>query len=130
MNLVARSFENSLTEKSLELNLEFGDVVKRNCYSDETVIRSIVYNLMENAIKFTDIGSISLKMSHPDLEFVQHLGMRVPEGYTDKSYILFSITDTGSGINESELATVFDPYAYTEKSPKKSTSTPRCLLFP
>ena len=60
--------------------------------TDEKRLRQVLVNLISNAIKFTDRGSVTLDM-----------GMR-------HEIATFTVTDTGRGISEGELARIFEPF--------------------
>lgn len=116
---VIKNNEQIIHDKNLALNFDTTDVVKRAVYSDENAYKAIMQNLLETAIKSTDIGSINIKAFHPDLDIVAHNGVEVPQGATDKSYMLITISDTGAGIYENDLEVLFDPYAQLDKTNKK-----------
>lgn len=67
-------------------------------WGDETRLRQVVLNLINNAIKFTEHGSVSL----------------ILESSTDS--VRVSIIDTGLGIPIDEQATIFDEFQQTERS--------------
>ncbi len=108
-----------LKDKKIELSSDLSDIVKRNIFSDENLLRQVLLNILNNAVKFTESGSISLKVMHPDLEFLDYQRIEVPPEYTDKSYLMFSVTDTGIGIAESELNKIFDEYRPIDKNISK-----------
>jgi PAS domain S-box-containing protein len=70
---------------------------------DEIKIRQVLLNLLSNAAKFTEKGSITIKASH------------------DQHHITISVTDTGSGIPEKNLATIFDPFTQVDASTTRKT---------
>jgi len=121
INMIIEKLKQDTTAKRLAFSADLDDLIRRNFYSDENKLRCALLNIIDNAVKFTDSGSISLKVSHPDLDYVKYQGIDIKEGYTDKSYVLFSITDTGCGIPESELNTIFDEYRQFERGTKKNT---------
>lgn len=101
--------------KGLHFEIDLGDITKKNAYCDETLVTKSLFIILNNAVKFTEIGSIRVKVMHPDLEFVRTHGIEITDGFDDKSYVLFSITDTGIGITEEEKASIFDEYKQTER---------------
>ncbi|MFO7614047.1 MAG: ATP-binding protein, partial [Bacteroidales bacterium] len=66
-------------------------------YGDETRIRQILLNLTGNAIKYTEKGEVSLKVSP-----LKTTG--------DKAWIAFEISDTGVGIRDEELKHIFEAF--------------------
>lgn len=115
-----RANEQAIKDKNLNLAFDFEEVQKRAIYSDEEILKNVLQNILEVAIKSTDIGSISIKLSYPELEFVQQQGLETRADLTEKSYLMFTITDTGSGMNEEDLQNVFDPYCQLDKANKKN----------
>jgi len=73
--------------------------------SDASHIRRILTNLMDNAVKFTEIGGVVLKVSVGDTD---------PEHqHVD---IVFEISDTGIGIPEENQASLFQEFAQVDNS--------------
>ena len=79
--------------------LEFELVLQApaDCYLqlDPTRVRQVLWNLLNNAVKFTAQGRISLHC-----ELLQH----------DTTQLLLKVTDTGIGISQHEQARIFDMY--------------------
>jgi signal transduction histidine kinase len=63
-----------------------------NVYADPVKTRQILTNILGNAIKFTEEGSITLKITGAPAEFI------------------FSVQDTGIGIRKEELKVIFDSF--------------------
>lgn len=116
INSVAEVVSEQAESKKLDFNVDLSNIVRKNCYSDENMIKRILSIILDNAVKFTDSGSIQLNVSHPDLEFVQDKGINVPGTQTDKSFLLFSITDTGIGLSSKDFKTIFTEYRSVDKA--------------
>ncbi|MDO6708877.1 ATP-binding protein [Photobacterium sp. 1_MG-2023] len=91
-------------EKGLAFNIDCGFVQETWFYADKSRIRQILFNLISNAIKFTDQGSVRVRMS------LSHL----PGG--EKQQLTIVTDDTGIGIAPERVAHIFDPFAQAEAS--------------
>jgi|GEM_PF-832932 len=105
--------------KGLQFEVDLNDVTKKTIYSDKELVSKIIYIVLDNAVKFTEIGSVMFKIMHPDIDIVKAQGIEVPEEFTDRSYLLFKVTDTGIGISEEEKAVIFDEYNQIERNTAK-----------
>jgi PAS domain S-box-containing protein len=92
---VGELFKAQASEKLLSFNVDVSPAISR-CVADGTRLRQILTNLISNAIKFTAMGSLSLRV------FLQ-------ESNSGKQ-IVFQTKDTGIGISPSELEVVFEPF--------------------
>jgi PAS domain S-box-containing protein len=90
-------------EKSLILQCEITPHVCNDLIGDPTRLRQVLLNLLGNAIKFTETGQISLVVE-PDLDCAVPTGLR------------FTVTDSGIGIADDKLATVFERFAQADSS--------------
>lgn len=117
---VIRTFDVQIRAKKLTLLCDFDEVVKKTIFSDENSLKLILQNILETSVNSTDIGSITVKACHPELEFVAEHGLAVTPNSTDKSFIMISVSDTGAGLYESDLSVLFDPYAQLDKANKKN----------
>jgi PAS domain S-box-containing protein len=91
-------------EKGLRLSVSYQGVAPRYICSDPTRLRQILFNVIGNAIKFTDRGSV-------DLEIVM-----APYDYDAKNRIQMTVTDTGSGLNPDQQARLFKPFVQADST--------------
>ncbi|MBS7455920.1 ATP-binding protein [Coralloluteibacterium stylophorae] len=84
--------------KGLGFELEVGREVPDGLHGDATHVRQVLVNLLGNAIKFTEEGRVSLKVSL--------LGRDENGG----SRLRFSVRDTGIGIPAEALERIFDAF--------------------
>ncbi|MBE1298426.1 MAG: response regulator [Alteromonadaceae bacterium] len=85
-------------DKGLEFNLEFDYPFPSEIITDPTRFRQILFNLINNAIKFTEIGSVDIKLT-----------------YADES-IKVVVRDTGIGMDLEKTQTLFNPFEQGESS--------------
>ncbi len=96
-----------LTPRAREKDIEIGFFVdphlRRTLIGDPTRIRQILVNLVGNAVKFTDHGTIAIELEAVE-QAPDHLVMRV------------SVTDSGIGIPEEALPTLFNKFQQVDGS--------------
>ena len=99
-----------IREKDLELSLERAPAVPRYVRTDAAKLRQILVNLIGNAIKFTQEGTIAVRADATLLDDAA-------------SFVLaLEVTDTGIGIAPEEQARIFEPFAQAGKvGPQKGT---------
>lgn len=98
--------------KGLEFDLETNNV-RLNLLTDARILRQILINLLNNAIKFTDKGYVRLQIEQIAASGTKH-------------QLKISITDTGPGIPNDKLDLIFEPFqqlgdAYTRQSSRSGT---------
>ncbi|MBQ1994093.1 MAG: response regulator [Lachnospiraceae bacterium] len=86
-----------LKEKSLELILNISPDIPRKLYGDEIRITQILINLMTNAIKYTEKGTITLVMDSQKLSD-DRIGLKV------------RVQDTGIGIRKEDMEKLFSEF--------------------
>lgn len=116
---ILKNYEPALKAKSLNLTIEAEEALKKAVYSVEAAFKVIFQNIIETSINSTDIGSINIKIYHPDLEAVSQLGLDIPENTSEKSFLMISVSDTGAGLSESDLDVIFEPYSQLDRPNKK-----------
>jgi len=78
----------------------------RQLYTDNMKVRQILINLLGNACKFTSNGIICLKAEPRSLHSVEH--------------VVFSVSDTGTGISENLIDSLFEPFTQGDGSSTKN----------
>lgn len=97
VNTLVQSFQYKAEQKQLELKLVNTLPSNLVIIGDQHRLAQILTNLLSNAIKFTNKGAINVNLS------LLH--------YSDTDVIIeFTIQDTGVGIAENRLTTIFDPF--------------------
>lgn len=85
-------------EKGLNFHLSVDTFLKTHyLIGDPTRLSQIIFNLISNAIKFTNRGAVTVDIS-------------CIEDRHNEATIKFSIRDTGIGIAEEKMADIFDPF--------------------
>ena len=89
-------------DKGLELVFDIAPDVPRTLVGDALRLRQILFNLVGNAIKFTETGSVQVTMS------------RLPYCRAEHACVLFEVADTGIGIADDMLGLIFEPFTQAE----------------
>ncbi|MGX4643378.1 MHYT domain-containing protein [Massilia sp. SYSU DXS3249] len=84
--------------KGLQVDIHYDPALPTNLRGDELRIRQVLTNLLDNAIKFTASGSVTLRAE--------------PQG----DQLHFAVTDTGIGIAPERLQAIFDPFTQADAS--------------
>lgn len=82
-------------KKGLEFHMNVADNIPRTLYGDKVRLRGILINILNNAVKYTQKGSVTL-----DVSIASHT--------IDTVTIEFKITDTGIGIPKENIQHLFD----------------------
>lgn len=91
--------KNRIEQKGLQFNLDLSPDLPNYVLGDPTRLRQVLINLIGNAVKFTDHGSISLSVQTLSDDIVR-----------------FEVTDTGIGINEEAQARLFQAFTQADNS--------------
>ncbi len=89
--------------KRLELVVDIEADVPLQILGDPGRLRQILVNLIGNAIKFTDVGTVVLKVEVTDVQQGRHS-------------LKFSVIDTGKGIASHKLASIFEAFSQEDSS--------------
>ncbi len=91
-------------EKGLKLNLEFDREIPQTLYGDEVRIKQIITNILINAVKYTENGSITYSVSYEK-----------PEDEPESILLNVSVKDTGIGIKEEDMKKLFSEFERIEE---------------
>ncbi|NJO04354.1 MAG: response regulator [Chloroflexaceae bacterium] len=87
--------------KGLALHIACGADVPQHLHADERKLRQVLINLLNNAIKFTETGSVTLQVNLLDEQ---------PASDGSLVRLGFAVVDTGPGIERDELPNLFTPF--------------------
>lgn len=81
-------------QRNISLNIATEDCIPMSVQADHIRLRQVLLNLLSNAVKYNrEGGSVSLRCEP-----------------SDQDTVLINITDTGSGIPEDDISTIFEPF--------------------
>lgn len=94
---VIKSFEFKVSESKVPILFQIDSSIPQFIVGDPTRISQIIYNLIDNAIKFTREGRIDVQLNLEDIS-------------DDGCRLCFKIKDTGVGIPKDSLNAIFETY--------------------
>ncbi len=96
-------FDHSLSDKGLTFTMSVDEKAHLPLMGDPLRLKQVLLNLLSNGIKFTHKGGIHLAVSHTE---VGH----------NKLCCQFTISDTGIGLNQGQMDTLFDAFTQADTS--------------
>ncbi len=90
-------------EKGLEYNFHIDDNIPQYVVGDSLRIRQVLVNIISNAVKFTEKGSVNINVREEEIN-------------TGRTTLRFSVTDTGIGIPEEKQSTIFESFTQADNS--------------
>ena len=136
MNLLERNYELSslindvvnmisfrVKAKDLKVIVNMNKNIPNMLYGDDMRIKQILLNIMNNAVKYTNEGSITLSVDYDNNETVDTGGYISLDSFnTSENYVNLkvSVADTGIGIKKEELEKLFAPFERIEESKNRS----------
>lgn len=100
VTFLERTFRPIAGDKGIEFLVSVDDSAPGQITSDYTRVKQIAKNLVANAIKFTDTGSVSVKFS----------GCVDTDGSPGDGYLSMAVVDTGIGIDEKDHHLIFESF--------------------
>ncbi len=86
--------------KNLQLSIDFDPLTPSLILSDPTRVRQILVNLVGNAIKFTELGAVNMRVSC----------------LAEAHIMVFEVTDTGIGMDQAQMEKLFKPFSQADNS--------------
>jgi signal transduction histidine kinase len=116
---VASEVESLVSEKNLTLSLVMGSALPR-IQTDPTHLRQILVNLLGNAIKYTDDGSIVVKTRFLPRASAQEQGLPelVAAASSAASWLSIQVIDSGIGIPVTHQHRVFEEFEQVDAGPR------------
>ena len=95
---ILASLRISAADKNLALELDYPASVPEHLQGDAFRLQQIALNLLGNAIKFTELGSVTLRVRYA------------------QRHLVLEVVDTGIGIAADKLERIFEPFAQADAS--------------
>jgi len=94
-NKIADQIRPLAHEKALDFSVSINDAVPSNVVIDALRVGQIITNLLENAVKYTEAGSVALVVNYQESKAAK---------------LIFSVADTGIGIPKEKIRSMFKPF--------------------
>jgi PAS domain S-box-containing protein len=117
---VARLFAAHAREKGLLLQAEIAEEVPASLHGDELRLRQILTNFVGNAVKFTEQGSITIRVRLAEAGSAQRADalrqqFAIPKHFSTV-WVQLAVSDTGIGIPADKQATIFESFTQADGS--------------
>ncbi|WP_426337058.1 MHYT domain-containing protein [Pseudoduganella sp. R-31] len=99
---LSSSMGNAAKAKGLAMSLHYDPALPNWIHGDELRVRQVLTNLLDNAVKFTSQGSVSLAVN--------------AEREGERRLVHFAVGDTGIGIAPDRMAAIFEPFVQADAS--------------
>jgi signal transduction histidine kinase len=97
MNNLVNVMQYKKDEKTIDFQLSFGATVPSHINGDKLRLNQILFNIVGNSVKFTDAGFVKI-----DVQLIEEIG--------DNFKLKFTIVDSGIGIPEDKVDTIFETF--------------------
>ncbi|MEM8719840.1 MAG: DUF3365 domain-containing protein, partial [Cyanobacteria bacterium P01_G01_bin.39] len=101
--------------KNLQLVIDCAATVPNYIRTDESKLRQVLINLIGNAIKFTDSGRVTLRVSQKDYRAASQDSL--------ECNLKFEVEDTGAGIAPEEISKIFQAFGQSQTGRKSKQGT-------
>lgn len=104
INDLVNMIQTRADDKGLLILLDFDPEIPKRLYGDEIRIKQVVTNLLTNAVKYTEKGSITFR-----------IGYNKAESSQDSVVLRVSVEDTGIGIKPEDISRLFSEFERIEE---------------
>ncbi|MEQ8525147.1 ATP-binding protein [Gracilimonas sp.] len=106
VNVIIESFKITAKNKGIDINTEIGEGIPNILIGDPARLTQILNNLVSNALKFTEEGEVRLSVN-------------AVEDLDQSIRLQFAISDTGIGIEEARVNTIFESFTQASQNTKR-----------
>lgn len=118
INDLVNMIRDRAAKKNLKLNVEVNEHVPHLLIGDEIRIRQCAMNLLTNAVKYTEEGEVTMRVNY-ETKQAEDTDDETETGSTsdgqDHILLQISVEDTGIGMKEEDMDTLFSPYKRIEE---------------
>ena len=93
----------SVLNKGIGMTVNISEDIDFNVIGDSLRLQQVLLNLISNAIKFTEKGSVKVDVS-------------IAHSENDTAQLLFSVKDTGIGMTEEQMSRIFEAFGQADTS--------------
>ena len=105
VNETVKRYDKGIHEKGLTVNVEIADSGVA-IVSDRSKVERVFQNVFNNAVKFTSQGSVTVRV----------------QPSSDRRNVMLEVADTGTGIEENKIDTIFEPFHQADNSTVRTFS--------
>lgn len=105
-DIIYRQFSHIANKKKVHFSIEFDKALPMTFFTDEQRLQQILKNLLANAFKFTESGSVSLQIH----SVMRNITVNKGEEQKLERMYAFSVVDTGIGIEKEKHESIFDAF--------------------
>jgi len=111
--------------KGLYLAFELDINLPQFITTDQSKLHQILINLLGNAIKFTDQGQVTLRvfLQPTEIQQTDTFQQKLDSSHLKKTQLCFAIADTGMGIADDEIQSLFQPFYQAQNASKMTEGT-------
>ncbi len=102
-----KQFSPIASQKGIQFSVQLEPDGPQYLYTDEQRLQQIIKNLLSNAFKFTESGSVSLQVRKV---LAEDIVKQVPVSHQAEYMMAFSVIDTGIGIPTEKQGVIFDAF--------------------
>ncbi len=108
---VQRTFQPVAEDRGLEFKVDIEPDMPHAIHTDMKRLQQVLKNLIANALKFTEKGSVGLRIGHSKVSNYNH-----PELRNASEVVAFSVWDTGIGIPKEKQRLIFEAFQQADAS--------------
>jgi predicted ATPase/signal transduction histidine kinase/CheY-like chemotaxis protein len=117
-------FQLKADDKGLQLICDRAPDVPRYVRTDQVKLRQVLINLLNNALKFTQEGGVSVNVKLEDeTQTTNNIDAQAASRRVQQTTITFEIEDTGAGIAPEELDSLFEAFVQTKTGKESQEGT-------
>ena len=110
-------------DRRLQLIFERSSDVPRYVRTDEVKLRQILINLLNNALKFTQVGGVSVRVVTDGGSLVTGTATKQITDESEKTMLRFEVEDSGPGIAPEELDSLFEAFVQSQTGKEAQEGT-------
>lgn len=107
VNDLVNMIRDRASKKGLAFNVRVDEAIPHLLYGDEIRLKQCAMNVLTNAVKYTEKGSVTFELKHEEAD----------EGST---VLTFIVSDTGIGMKEEDIEKLFSPFTRIEEKRNRS----------